>query len=84
MDKFWALAVIQIWLLVMLYGWFANKDGRTDRRNFDRFHKSSWTRWMLSGQSRAAFLHQRSRLHKMTLPFVAVFYLLAMCGALLF
>ena len=84
MDKLWAIGMIQLWLLAMLYGWFTNRDGSTDRRNYDRLHKSVWTRWMLSGQTRMAFLCQQSRLHKMTPPFIAIFYLMAMYGILFF
>ncbi len=82
MHNPWAIGITQFWLFAMLYGWFSNRDGSTDRRNWDRLHKSVWTRWMLSGQTRAAFLLQRSRFHKTTLPFVTVFYLLAMCAIL--
>lgn len=84
MDKLWAIGLIQLWLFVMVYGWLTNRAGSKDQPNYERFRKSAWTRWMLSGQTRAVFLRQRSRLHKLTLPFIAVFYLFAMYGILFF
>lgn len=82
MDKLWAIGIMQVWLAIIVYGWLRNKNGYSDQQNYDRLHKSTLTRWMLSSQTRAAFLRQRSHFHKITLPFVAIFYLLAMCGVL--
>jgi hypothetical protein len=82
MNRLWALGLMQIWLFFMVYGWFTNKDGSTDQRNYDRFSRSLWTRWMLSGQNRDTFLRQRSLFHKLSLPFAVCFYLLGMYGIL--
>ena len=80
MGKLWAIGILQLWLLVMLYGWYTSRDGSTDRYNYDRFHKSVWTRWMLSSQTRTGFLNWQTRLHRGALPFAIGFYLLAMYG----
>ena len=80
MDKLWAFGIMQIWLLLIISGWYANKEGRTDQQNYDRFTKSTWSRWMLSGQTRETFVRQRRFLHKLTLPFAICFYLIGMWG----
>ncbi len=82
MDRLWALGLMHIWLFFMVYSWFANKDGSADQHNYDRFSRSFWTRWMLSGQTRDTFLRRRSLLHKLALPFAVCFYLLGMYGIL--
>ena len=80
MDKLWAFGLMQAWLLLILSGWWANKDGHADQRNYDYFSSSAWWRWMLSSQTRETYLRQRRLLHKLTLPFAISFYLLGMWG----
>ena len=71
-----ALMFINVWLVAMIYGWATNRNGETDRQNYDQW------RWMLCGQSREHFLRQRRWMHRLTLPFAVGFYLLAMWGIL--
>ena len=82
MNHSFALGIMQVWLAMMSYGWFKNRDGSLDKHNYDRFHGSSRWHWLLSGQDRAAFLRQRRLFHRLTLPFVICFYMLGMWGIL--
>jgi len=80
MNKLWAFGLMQAWLLLVLSGWYTNKGGRADRRNYDYFGRFAWSRWMLSGQTRETYFRQRRFFHKLTLPFAIFFYLLGMWG----
>ena len=80
MNKLWAFGIMQAWLLLIISGWYTNKDGRADRHNYDYFGRFAWSRWMLSGQNRETFLHQQRFFHKLTLPFAIFLYLLGMLG----
>jgi len=82
MNKLWALGLMQAWLLLMVYGWYRNKDGHADQHNYERFTKSIWWRWMFFGRSRETFLRQHRLLHRLTIPFTLCFYLLGMWGIL--
>ncbi len=76
MDKLWGLFVVNLWLAVMVYSWFKNRNGELDRQSY-RF----W-RGMLGGQSEEKHLRRYRILHRLGLPFIIGFYLLATLGVL--
>ena len=76
MDKLWGLFVLNLWLAVMVYSWFKNRNSEIDKQSY-RFWQG-----MLGGQSEEGFLRQRRILHRLGLPFVIGFYVLGTLGVL--